>query len=584
MKKWVIYVFIMFILTLSVYAYSKEKSLEWLSNNADWTNGQITDNSFALLALKSNNYNLGTGYDITLQRKDVANCYPSGNCNVKDTAMATLALKSNNYDVAPMLNWLNSALTRADVRNWYIQITTTKAGECTITYDGTLSKTVTVDGTNKIKIDNKQVDWINVENDLQANLDQPIEPVRVDCTKVNDPGIIISLLRIVQNDFYIIQETQSSIANLVINNACYGIYPGTQCDEESSFYTAYVLKRLNEEVKVTPYLVGKVDNNLENAMMYTITGDQKYLENLISTQNPLGYWDNENIYVTSFAISALKNSAYRDQSGNATEWLKSKQITTDLVNNGSFGNVLNTGSALYLALGSATFTPTSGSSVCGNGIIELREQCDDGNLIFGDNCSPLCQIESEGCTTSLDCSINQECTNGVCTDIGCSTDLDCDTGKYCDTFTKECIPRVSECGDGFCDSTRENENSCPLDCKFEPVNSCGDGICDPSNEDSISCPLDCEEESSSNVLFWISLAVIAIILGVGGYFAYIKFFKKKGGGSEDKKFPFSFEEPRQQSISSPRQERRSAGKNTIDESLEKELDKSIKEAQKLLKK
>src|SRR3989344_2335683 len=106
MKKWVIYLFIIFILALYVNAYSKEKSLDWLNNNADWTNGLITDNSFALLALKSNNYNPGSGYDIMLQRKDSANCYPAGNCNVKDTAMAALALKSNNYDISLMLDWL----------------------------------------------------------------------------------------------------------------------------------------------------------------------------------------------------------------------------------------------------------------------------------------------------------------------------------------------------------------------------------------------------------------------------------------------------------------------------------------------
>src|SRR5260370_35116845 len=31
--------------------------------------------------------------------------------------------------------------------------------------------------------------------------------------------------------------------------------------------------------------------------------------------------------------------------------------------------------------------------VCGNGIIEQGEQCDDGNAIPGDGCSGVCQIE-----------------------------------------------------------------------------------------------------------------------------------------------------------------------------------------------
>ena len=33
-------------------------------------------------------------------------------------------------------------------------------------------------------------------------------------------------------------------------------------------------------------------------------------------------------------------------------------------------------------------------SVCGNGIIEPPEMCDDGNLLNGDGCSDVCTIES----------------------------------------------------------------------------------------------------------------------------------------------------------------------------------------------
>jgi cysteine-rich repeat protein len=32
--------------------------------------------------------------------------------------------------------------------------------------------------------------------------------------------------------------------------------------------------------------------------------------------------------------------------------------------------------------------------VCGNGIINLSEQCDDGNTVSGDGCSATCTIES----------------------------------------------------------------------------------------------------------------------------------------------------------------------------------------------
>ena len=34
--------------------------------------------------------------------------------------------------------------------------------------------------------------------------------------------------------------------------------------------------------------------------------------------------------------------------------------------------------------------------VCGNGLKEVGEQCDDGNLVNGDGCSSKCTLESAG--------------------------------------------------------------------------------------------------------------------------------------------------------------------------------------------
>jgi cysteine-rich repeat protein len=42
----------------------------------------------------------------------------------------------------------------------------------------------------------------------------------------------------------------------------------------------------------------------------------------------------------------------------------------------------------------ALFAAGCGSSVCGNGVLESGEQCDDGNLIDGDGCSSTCRAEA----------------------------------------------------------------------------------------------------------------------------------------------------------------------------------------------
>src|SRR5207244_12755882 len=49
--------------------------------------------------------------------------------------------------------------------------------------------------------------------------------------------------------------------------------------------------------------------------------------------------------------------------------------------------------------------------VCGNGVLDLGEQCDDGNLVAGDCCSPTCELVP----ADTACDEGNVCTtNGVC--------------------------------------------------------------------------------------------------------------------------------------------------------------------------
>jgi cysteine-rich repeat protein len=60
----------------------------------------------------------------------------------------------------------------------------------------------------------------------------------------------------------------------------------------------------------------------------------------------------------------------------------------------------------------ANCTPTG----CGNRIVTAGEQCDDGNLVSGDCCSPICQLEPPGapCDDGDACTQADACTAGVC--------------------------------------------------------------------------------------------------------------------------------------------------------------------------
>ena len=86
----------------------------------------------------------------------------------------------------------------------------------------------------------------------------------------------------------------------------------------------------------------------------------------------------------------------------------------------------------------------SNASICGNGVREKGEDCDEGasgNIDDGVGCSSVCLNEGSiagicgnntvfNCTSNANCSVNQTCNAiGQCVDIG----EDCDNGKQCET-------------------------------------------------------------------------------------------------------------------------------------------------------
>jgi len=176
---------------------------------------------------------------------------------------------------------------------------------------------------------------------------------------------------------------------------------------------------------------------------------------------------------------------------------------------------------------------------CGNGALDLGEECDDGNLMAGDGCSQRCELEvcgngvldpgevcddgnprgGDGCST--DCKSREVCGNGivdahageVCDDgntrggDGCSADcsstevcgnriIDREAGEVCDdgpggspACSASCRSTLScnnfmvdpgeECDHGLFGSNNPTGNSDQSDCRADCViNRCGDGHVD----------------------------------------------------------------------------------------------------------
>ncbi len=133
-------------------------------------------------------------------------------------------------------------------------------------------------------------------------------------------------------------------------------------------------------------------------------------------------------------------------------------------------HVCSTGIVCPANLICAAVQPICLSDGCGDGKVEGNEQCDDGNILPGDGCSPTCQMES--------------CGNGV-VDPGEICDLGPGRNGHCMGCSADCMS-TEACGNGILDpecgemcddgNTSNACDGCSMDCKSTQV--CGNGITD----------------------------------------------------------------------------------------------------------
>jgi len=132
--------------------------------------------------------------------------------------------------------------------------------------------------------------------------------------------------------------------------------------------------------------------------------------------------------------------------------------------------------------------PTGPTPNCGDGVQDMGEDCDDGNMIGGDGCSAACRVEEgfmcppAGKCTAIVCgdgilTNEKECDDGNTTDgDGCSSDCKIEAGWQCRVPGKKCVPL---CGDGQITATEQCDDKnttsgdgCSNTCIVEPGYSC----------------------------------------------------------------------------------------------------------------
>jgi cysteine-rich repeat protein len=110
-------------------------------------------------------------------------------------------------------------------------------------------------------------------------------------------------------------------------------------------------------------------------------------------------------------------------------------------------------------------------------VLDVGEQCDDGNVAPGDSCDRFCRtvhpadatlpatvVElpfSPNCQSDRDCRAGKFCIAGRCMD--CRNDADCRPGELCLSY--QCVQaRVVSCTDNNCTANGEMRCRSDLDC------------------------------------------------------------------------------------------------------------------------
>ena len=148
------------------------------------------------------------------------------------------------------------------------------------------------------------------------------------------------------------------------------------------------------------------------------------------------------------------------------------------------GQIMTMDSGLLADVGAADAVYVA--THCGDGMVVLPEQCDDGNTFAGDGCSPTCKVEvGYKCNGSPSVCSATICGDGIvegtetCDDgntlpnDGCSPT--CHFEPNCSSATGLC---TSKCGDGLVvneecdDGNTNNGDGCSSTCKVEPGYQC----------------------------------------------------------------------------------------------------------------
>ncbi|MEK6956142.1 MAG: hypothetical protein AABW52_05760 [Nanoarchaeota archaeon] len=554
-----------------------------LANSYQWLYDTITnrtvndaDEAIAIIALLGESSGeLGGLVDELKKRESDTHCWPKDGCRVKDTALATLALSLSGQDVTEETKWLKeSKISMGNRGEWWIVLKSNVNGTCTTTYN---TKTKNFDLQDDIIKQARGQYHINLL-DIDPNINRVVTPkISVDCSTM--PSVVIALIYKPDTNTFFIQESQSvTNTDLIINNACYPVSRRTNsCDFESTAFATWALLELQtednrENLGTTIYLESAVKQGdsiqlaLLNRILLKLSNVQgSFLELLAQQQKQQDGSFNNDVYATALSLLGLQGTDKTDNIARAADYL-TRRVSKD----GSWNrDVRNTAYALLALHGIdlgrrevKALDTTGRREICGNSIDDNQNGIEDcGEQSCSDDQSCKCvNNKHDGDEEGIDCGGNcgnkcaeQPADTGT---TGCTLNSDCNSGESCQS--------------GICITNNDNTN-----------------VTEPT-----------PEEGSS---FWIWLLVILFILLAGFGVFYIKYVKTGKIVLKDlfkKKKKQTFEEYKRMSEFKPAQQRPAMTQNNNQRTAaqpriipqrvskskeEEELERSLKEAEKLIK-
>jgi len=142
-------------------------------------------------------------------------------------------------------------------------------------------------------------------------------------------------------------------------------------------------------------------------------------------------------------------------------------------------------------------------TICGDNIVGGTEQCDDGNLIDGDGCSSICEIETSPICGNTVIDTGEQCDDGNTNNgDGCSSICEIETAYSCTGEPSVCEldSSIINCADYCAAFSGFDDGGCqqnPQQCDDTYIGdipganaTLGDSFCSTGNSDTCCCELD----------------------------------------------------------------------------------------------